>query len=129
MPALRRLADGDYQLNPGHRIEKAGAPKGGAVFWWRQIVILRIVSRNAERHRDNSNARFIVESGFIKPHPRSQSVARRIGEGLSFVVGAQAGRLSGNAKPGRRGGTQQRIGTVLRVRFCETLLAMPTRPN
>ena len=82
-------------------------------------MTFRIVAGEAEGHRCNGDAGFVVEGLTIDRHPFTESVAGSVVEGEARLVNANSRRLADDAEP--RGGphVQNRPGTMWQVRFTE----------
>lgn len=81
MPTLGIAADQQRDLNIWQGGQQRAPPFFSAAFHGWDITTMLVISRKAKPHRHNSDARTVVESRFVDPHPATQTNPGRIEEG------------------------------------------------
>ena len=120
--ALGVLPDEHGQLNQRQLAQQVIEPQLRALTTRRQITAVAS-PRIAIAHRNDRDARFVVENIFTHPHPRAQTLTARIVPGNASFVHARSRRLSDDENTRRCRGAQHRAWTERQMRFARTAIA------
>lgn len=129
MPALRIETDQQDKLDLRQEREQTRPPMRRTLSPRRQVSAGCIQSREAEPHRDDGNAGFIVELVFRDTHPIPQTTTRWIGVWDARSMNPRSRRLSDDRKPRRRTDPQH-WSRLMRQRLSKRRFdAKPTAPD